>query len=481
MGFGRPGCSGLSCKPTETMQAEGQPRIPRALHTRSLHVTKGERHGATKGVEGRAFLASLKKHKVAVAVIGVIAVLAALGIGLGLGLATRASTAKAEGQQACSCPEGLLCIPAGSAAARAQHPTDGRTCVHCLTDNDCNGAETCSEMVCRQACASHSDCGGKTGHCAGGACVACVNDGDCAGSATGNYCYRGACVECMTSTQCPTNHSCVKGGRCAAACDSENACPANQVCSGAAGHCVGCTKNGDCGGATPLCAPDTDQCVQCLADSDCKFGHCNTEQGTCETGVCPMPKPASSASAQTSLFTMTQGEDSNMCLTSVTCPSTAFSPPFASTLMGARCLSWSPCTNYNSEQLVSYVVQGGSTATLFFPRLEIGTSALQEVAPSATMEPFTEIPANNAPGVAPQKTAVSVSYLDDSNKAAGFTVSCVESSKTYFLDTDASAANQTGLVWTTTKPSTGFFSRHQKIAQGRSTYCQTTLLPDQGK
>lgn len=98
---------------------------------------------------------------------------------------------------------------------------------------------------------------------------------------------------------CPTGQVC-QDGSCvpaAPACDSNNPCPPGQICQD--GSCVpaptGCDSNDDCTSASaPRCLVPPGQCVQCLNNSDCPGGECNTSSHTCTlSGACEVDFDAS--------------------------------------------------------------------------------------------------------------------------------------------------------------------------------------------
>lgn len=187
---------------------------------------------------------------------------------------------------------------------------------------------------------SDAEAGGDDG---GPALSQCGSENDCARLELGLHCLLGdgsvgACVECVTSDDClnpafqrcdPTLNRCVQ-------CDVSADCRADEVCLADVTHtcipsclgvacpgragicdktrnlCVSCTDNTGCDlgfvcdtltGQCGLCAGDGDchqkpylrcdrtavpsVCVECLSNSDCGKGACNTH-GLCVGGAPPV-------------------------------------------------------------------------------------------------------------------------------------------------------------------------------------------------
>ncbi|MFT4702648.1 MAG: hypothetical protein ACI81R_000334 [Bradymonadia bacterium] len=102
-------------------------------------------------------------------------------------------------------------------------------CLECLTEADCPGSQTCSDVglcvVAGSPCGSAADCPG--GYCQGGVCVDCLTPADCTG---GDLCVAGICEGC----DCPAGQSCDIAGNCVDVTDTSD-CGSVNECSDAAG------------------------------------------------------------------------------------------------------------------------------------------------------------------------------------------------------------------------------------------------------
>lgn len=202
-------------------------------------------------------------------------------------------------------------------------------CRGCLTDADCSGATPfclTSTQAC-VGCRTSADCSGTAPVCtAANTCGPCTADGapscpdpklpacqksgpltgactEC--SATNATLCTGARPQCLTDlgfcgcsdrdgdSECggPMSGIICNGpaGACVPGCSEapmRNRCPAGQTCSvmgGGVGVCMvaACNADTDCKDPRPRCdlAQNPHQCVQCLADADCKGGF------VCDTGM----------------------------------------------------------------------------------------------------------------------------------------------------------------------------------------------------
>lgn len=142
--------------------------------------------------------------------------------------------------------------PCGPCASGAVCDPVSKSCVGCLTENEC---------------------GGSTPYCINNACVECGSDA--ATSCTEPerpHCVDAKCVECGAHSDCadPTKPACIDGvcGRCSV---DNNACQSRTDftrCDAISGKCVECNDNVDCPDADKsLCVDGV--CTGCSVADDC--------------------------------------------------------------------------------------------------------------------------------------------------------------------------------------------------------------------
>ena len=160
-----------------------------------------------------------------------------------------------------------------------KHPVDSQG--SCGSDIDCPAsAPLCLDFQCAKCksnavCAVRADGGSGAGVCdpTSGRCVVCAKSSDCTADPSKPVCLANQCVTCSSA---------------ASECRVKNA--SAPVCDSTSGRCVGCLTNDNCtagsgradggvdaggdGGADGVgagfCYLSTNQCVECLADADCK-------------------------------------------------------------------------------------------------------------------------------------------------------------------------------------------------------------------
>lgn len=173
-------------------------------------------------------------------------------------------------------------------------------CVQCTKTADCSGDRICFGNMC-EACSNpqappFGNCNmgffgdpstlctmshlGDACDAAGKCCtttgpIPCGSDDQCSTALDGHVCGpAGTCVECAINSQCGTSQICTR-----------SACVAGS--SGGA-----CVEDSDCGSlaATTRCDTDSNACVECVSNSDCA-------QGVCESNDCRLSIGATCANA----------------------------------------------------------------------------------------------------------------------------------------------------------------------------------------
>ena len=185
-------------------------------------------------------------------------------------------------------PAGFVCVPGAFTCAIdcIQGCPDGQVC-----DQD-SGACVAQLNVC-DTCDKDTQCGlGFRCISLGAASKQCVPECDATGS-----CDAGAeCVEIDNVSVCtPTSSECCFGSDCSNACGAEVCADPTPYCLNNT-SCVECLNSSNCGGAgctcdtttntcscpsescgncqepTPVCNPQTQQCVECMSNEDCEPG-----------------------------------------------------------------------------------------------------------------------------------------------------------------------------------------------------------------
>jgi uncharacterized repeat protein (TIGR01451 family)/MYXO-CTERM domain-containing protein len=183
-------------------------------------------------------------------------------------------------------------------------------CVECLSAADCGGVEPiCDSTHTCAPCASDAECAAvdpQTPACQpsgalAGSCTQCSasNPSLCGGTTPECLASLGVCGCSSTDgdSECGAVDSGIicngPAGECVPGCSKatgRNDCPSSQYCSdqtGAVGVCRGqpCNVDGDCSSPLPRCytAPEPNECVQCITDSDCPSSMlCNTNHACVE-------------------------------------------------------------------------------------------------------------------------------------------------------------------------------------------------------
>ncbi len=239
----------------------------------------------------------------------------------------------------CGCDAGTFCDPGA-----------GPSCLNCLTDADCTGAQSvcqnsaavlnygqcvdcteaeptcppgelcdlslgktyqqcvpdcraqdggcalplyCSHVTgtCTSQCTADADCPSVLPRCrvGSGHCVECLGPGDCSFSQPGCYTYLNQCGGCDLDADCPTGMTCNPGGMCA--------CTATPQCGGNAPQCVigagddaglcGCATDDDCASQQAVCAPQG-SAGACLAPCNDGGTDCVALNQSCDldSGLC---------------------------------------------------------------------------------------------------------------------------------------------------------------------------------------------------
>lgn len=151
----------------------------------------------------------------------------------------------------------------GSSAGGASSGTGGAPPVPCSTDGDCANPNPYCDTAAR-------------------VCVRCLGDANCPNGETCNTTTH-RCVQCATSGDCPNSSPyCDPDGRCVDCLTHDNCAPQNPapgsptlVCSPQHTCVPGCTENSQCQapfGQARVCDTTTNQCVQCVTNTDCAAG-----------------------------------------------------------------------------------------------------------------------------------------------------------------------------------------------------------------
>jgi hypothetical protein len=128
-------------------------------------------------------------------------------------------------------------------------------------------------------------------HCepTSGECVECVADGDCPTSPYPTRCDpdQNLCVACLVDVDCHPGERCIlPSHRCARRCDDPIQCkflPPAYACDLSKGICVECVTDADCAFEKydHHCEPLSQQCVQCLYDTQCGTRYCDPASFHC--------------------------------------------------------------------------------------------------------------------------------------------------------------------------------------------------------
>jgi hypothetical protein len=181
------------------------------------------------------------------------------------------------------------------------------TCVECVEDDDCDGADTCDTATheCQGPLCSNGalDLGETDVDCGGLLCPGCDNTEACL---VGNDCISGYCNASLDCAPCAMNNQCAPAEWCDTTLNGGTCVPdkANgQACMGGGGECASGNCNpigggtsmccdmacagtcrscgaGDTGGTNGTCADITigsdpkNQCADHVAGTDCNSGSC---------------------------------------------------------------------------------------------------------------------------------------------------------------------------------------------------------------
>jgi hypothetical protein len=110
--------------------------------------------------------------------------------------------------------------------------------------------------------------------CVDGMCFECNADSDCKSDAL-KRCDIAAhrCIQCGFPADCPEDQTCGPTNRCLKKCTSSVQCTNDEArtCGDALRmYCVACVTSLQCPPERPACDTRSEQCVQCVGDSDCK-------------------------------------------------------------------------------------------------------------------------------------------------------------------------------------------------------------------
>lgn len=225
------------------------------------------------------------------------------------------------------CGAGLTCnMQTGECVALA---TD--ICDDCTYDWECGDGRACHKLGATRVCLDR--CDGGAG-CPAGNCVVNSDSGysvcepaqgcgvdptECTPACTGDlpYCVNGGCVECITDADCDTS------------------------CNVALGVCE---TTGECVAPTPYFNSTLGKCVQCLNNTQCGNGSCNTATGVCEGDVCATcvdPYPACALVGGD--YYCVQCTDDSYCGTGGTCNLETYSCEGGTVIPGDACESDADC------------------------------------------------------------------------------------------------------------------------------------------
>lgn len=208
--------------------------------------------------------------------------------------------------QTAACNAGLCGF---SNAAQGEACTDGGgrvcdgfgTCVECVTNADCPGAQQCMNLMCvGGACADLVQNGTETDVDCGGSCPPCANGMGCngAGDCTSGFCNQGTCNACTGDPDCGSTGYC-NAGVCVAkkangaACAGAGECTSGFCVDGAccdtacSGVCAGClaTLTGGTDGTCASIPLGQDPQTECMMGQVCQG---NGTCGTCSVSVPPL-------------------------------------------------------------------------------------------------------------------------------------------------------------------------------------------------
>lgn len=208
-----------------------------------------------------------------------------------------------------SCVDGVCCTSRCEAACEVCSSARGAvrdgTCTPKARgesgDTACPGNVSCdgASGSCPGVCEADDQCPGGT-YCALGDCVEkkaqgqpCEGSNECAtaGGCADSFCCDQACTgSCET---CSAEHGAGENGVCSARQASEGAppCPGDVLCDGMSRDCpLECSDDAHCASVhhcelvTATCQPKRQDGARCVANSECRNGHC--EDGVCCESAC---------------------------------------------------------------------------------------------------------------------------------------------------------------------------------------------------
>ena len=212
----------------------------------------------------------------------------------------------------------------------------GQTCLggHCQSHSLCSGGA--------KTCTTAADCGGGGKICAPGASsVMCCTDAPACDLSSpcpsGLVCQNGVCgapASCTVDSDCTATAStpkCDTSSMTCVQCLKTSDCPADSasgsmVCT--QGSCVvpvpaGCTSDSQCSGSTPHCHAANQECVACLADSDCSGAaapHCDAQAFVCVPANTSCMADADCSAPTAKCDTSVRPGRCVSCVTDIDCP-----------------------------------------------------------------------------------------------------------------------------------------------------------------
>lgn len=189
------------------------------------------------------------------------------------------------------------------------NPLDS-TCVSCLESSQCGAGFLCQSFVCTPGCDASNPCDSTSQvpvcNLTTQTCTQCLTSGDCSGIE--DICFGNTCVNCETSAECQSKYGNVRpecdtnDGFTCKQCLDDGDCVDNPLYASAnklvciSGSCQQCRDDNNCASFPdkPACDLNRNSCVECVDNQDCAVGsfcnsntcvECLPENNDPETGI----------------------------------------------------------------------------------------------------------------------------------------------------------------------------------------------------